>query len=83
MVLLGLLVLVALAPIVPMQSRGYPLVPRLIAIACAFTIGQLFRGAADHAAGVGAYLGAVVLAALPWGLYLRVRHRESASDGTN
>jgi hypothetical protein len=45
-VLLGLLVLVALFPIIPEQRRGYPLVLRLAAIVCAFAIGQIFKSAA-------------------------------------
>jgi hypothetical protein len=74
MILLGLLTLTALLPILPFQSEGGPLLPRLATIACAFVVGQMFRHAAEHETAVLSYVGAFVLAGVPWGLYFRWKH---------
>ncbi len=79
MILLGVLTLIALLPLVPLQSKDGPLVPRLTTIACAFVIGQMFRRAADHEIMALSYVGASLLACLPWALYFRWRHDQSSS----
>jgi hypothetical protein len=72
-ILLGALTVIAVVPVLPLQSRGGPLGARLAAIACAFLIGQMFKHAASHQTTAAAYVAAFLLAALPWMLYLHWR----------
>lgn len=80
MAFLGVLTLLALLPIIPLQARQGPLVPRLAAIGCAFVIGQMFRGAEDGGQGLTEYVLAVVLAAVPWILLNRWKRRTPSNS---
>ena len=73
MLFLAALTFAAVFPLGPMQSKGYPVLPKLVTIACAFVVGQLFLRSLDHAASVGAYVVAVALTGVSWAGYLRAR----------
>ena len=65
-VLLGVLTLVALAPLLLTVPRDAPVLVQIVPLACGFVIGRMFRSAMDDDHAWWTYLAAILLAGLAW-----------------